>query len=93
MIVEASPEIEQLVFEIRNRPKQRAIQVLASNGADQPFHQGMGQWNIGDGCNLGGMPKRRSKTTSLRDCTTIIMSRIFMPAGWISETQKSNEIS
>ena len=53
MIVEVSPEIEQLVFEIRSRPKQRAIQVLASNGADQPFHKGMGQWNIGDGFDLG----------------------------------------
>jgi hypothetical protein len=53
MIVEVSPEIEQLVFEIRSRPKPRAIQVLASNGADQPFHQGMGPWNIGDGFDLG----------------------------------------
>ena len=42
MIVEVSPEIEQLIFEIRSSPEQRAIQVLASNGADQPFHKGMG---------------------------------------------------
>ena len=34
MSVEVGPEIEQLVFEIRARPEQRAIQILASNGAD-----------------------------------------------------------
>jgi len=53
MIVEVSPESEQLVFEIRSRPEQRAIQVLASNRADHPFHKGMGQGNIGDGFDLG----------------------------------------
>src|SRR5207249_1153184 len=53
MIVEVCPEIEQLVFEIRSGPEQRAIQILASNRADQPFHKGMGQGNIGDRFNLG----------------------------------------
>ena len=33
MIVEVCPEIQQLVFEIRRRPEQRAIQILASNRA------------------------------------------------------------
>ena len=33
MIVEVCPEIEQLVFEIRRRPEQRAIQIFASNRA------------------------------------------------------------
>jgi hypothetical protein len=33
MIVEISCEIEQLVFEIRSRPEQRAIEVFASNRA------------------------------------------------------------
>ena len=47
MIVEVCPEIQQLVFEIRRRPEQRAIQILASNRADQPFHKGMGQGNRG----------------------------------------------
>src|SRR6266516_1947534 len=47
------PEIEQLVFEIRSGPEQRAIQILASNRADQPFLRRMGQENIGDGFNLG----------------------------------------
>ena len=53
MMVEVCPEIEQLVFEIRRGPEQRAIQILASNRADQPFHKRMGQGNIGDGFNLG----------------------------------------
>jgi len=39
MMVEVGPEIEQLVFEIRSGPEQRAIQILASNRADQPFHK------------------------------------------------------
>ena len=53
MMVEVCPEIEQLVFEIRSGPEQRAIQILASNRADQPFHKRMGQGNVGDGFNLG----------------------------------------
>ena len=52
MVVKVGPEIEQLVFEICCRPKQRMIQILASNGADQPFHKWMGQGNIGDGLDL-----------------------------------------
>ena len=53
MIVEVGPEIEQLVFEIRGRPEQRAIQTLPSNRADQPLHKGMGQGNVGDGLDFG----------------------------------------
>src|SRR5450759_4927609 len=53
MRVEICPEIEQLVFQIRRAPEQRAIQILASNRADQPFHKGMGQGNIGNGFDLG----------------------------------------
>jgi hypothetical protein len=53
MVSEVSCEIEQLVFEIRSRPEQRAIEVFASNRANEPFHKGMGQGNIGDGFNLG----------------------------------------
>jgi hypothetical protein len=34
MVVEIGPEIEQLVFEICRRPEHRAIQILASKGAD-----------------------------------------------------------
>ena len=49
MVVEVGPEIEQLVFEICSRPEQHVIQILASKGADQPFHERMGQGNIGDG--------------------------------------------
>ena len=53
MMVEVCPEIEQLVFEIRRGPEQRAIQVLPSNGADQPFHKGMGPGDVGHGLDLG----------------------------------------
>ena len=53
MIVEVCSEIEQFVFEIRSGPEQRAVQVLTSNRADQPFHKGMGQGNVGDGFDLG----------------------------------------
>src|SRR5438094_196140 len=52
MVVKVGPEIEQLVFEICCRPKQRMIQILASNGADQPFHKWMGQGDVGDGLDL-----------------------------------------
>src|SRR5215469_18457969 len=48
MVVEVGPEIEQLVFEIRCSPEQNVIQILASKGADQPFHEWMGQGNVGD---------------------------------------------
>ena len=53
MPVEVGFEIEQLVFEIRSRPKQRAIEVFAANRPDQPFHKGMGERNIGDSFDLG----------------------------------------
>jgi hypothetical protein len=33
MLIEICPETEQLVFEIRRGPEQRAIQILASNRA------------------------------------------------------------
>ena len=52
MVVEVSPEIEQFVFQICSRPEQHVIQILASNGADQPFHEGMGQRNVGDGLDF-----------------------------------------
>src|SRR6476660_8117197 len=53
MMVEVCPEIEQLVLEIRRGPEQDAIQILASNRADQSFHKRMGQGNIGYGLDLG----------------------------------------
>ena len=53
MRIEICPEIEQLVFETRRRPEQRAIQILASNRSDQPFHKGMGQGNLEGGFDLG----------------------------------------
>jgi hypothetical protein len=53
MIVEAGFEIEQLVFEIRARPEQRAIQTLPPYRSDQPLHEGMGQGNVGEGLDFG----------------------------------------
>ena len=52
MVVEVGPEIEQLVLEIRRSPEQNVIQILPSNGADQPFHERMRQWNVGDGLDF-----------------------------------------
>ncbi len=49
MVVEVGPEIEQLVFEIGSGPEQHAIQILAPKGAVQPFHERMGQGDVGDG--------------------------------------------
>ena len=53
MIVEVGSEIEQLVFEIRTRPEQRAIQTLPPYRSDQPLHKRMGQRNVGDGLDFG----------------------------------------
>ncbi len=53
MKVEVGPEIEQLVFEIRPRPEQCAIQILPPYRSDQPLHEGMGQGNVGDGLDFG----------------------------------------
>jgi hypothetical protein len=52
MVVEVGPEIEQFVFEICRRPEQHVIQILASKGADEPFHERMGQGNVGDGLDF-----------------------------------------
>src|SRR5947208_13772002 len=46
-----------MVYEMYCRPKarptsERMIQILAANGADQPFHKWMGQGKIGDGLDL-----------------------------------------
>ena len=48
MMVVVVPEIEQFIFQIDSRPEQRVIQTFASNGADEPFHEGMRQGNVGD---------------------------------------------
>ena len=53
MIVEVGPEIEQLVFEIRARPDQRAIEILAAKGPDGTLHEWMAQGNGEDGFDLG----------------------------------------
>ena len=43
MVVEVGPEIQQFILEIWARPEQHVIQIFASNGANEPFHEGMRQ--------------------------------------------------
>ena len=52
MVVEVGPEIEQLVFEVCRRPEQPVLQVFAPQRADQPFHEWMGQGNVGYGLDF-----------------------------------------
>ena len=53
MKVEVGPESKQLVFKIRARPEQRAIQTLLPYRSDQPLHKRMRQGNVGDGLDFG----------------------------------------
>ena len=53
MLVKIGFEIEQLAFQIGSCPEQRTIQALSAEGADQPFHKGMGQWHVGHGLDFG----------------------------------------
>jgi hypothetical protein len=55
MVVVVGLEIQQFIFQISTRPEQRMIQIFASNRTDEPFHERMGQGNVGDGfdfCHL-----------------------------------------
>ena len=55
MVIVVGPEIGQFILEICTRPEHHMIQIFASNGADEPFHEGMRQGNVGDGfdfCHL-----------------------------------------
>ena len=49
MVVKVGPEIE---LEICTPPEQHVIQIFASNGAHEPFHEGMRQGNVGDGLDF-----------------------------------------
>ena len=49
VIVEVGREIDELVLEVRGRPKQGAIQEFPPDGADQSFDKGMGERDIRDG--------------------------------------------
>ena len=55
MAVEIRAEIEQLVFEISGRPEQHAVQVFASDGANESFDEWMGQGNVGHRLNFGDL--------------------------------------
>ena len=57
-MVEVGFEIQQLVFEIRARPEQRAIQTLPPYRSDQPLHEGMGQGNVRNGSDGRGEAAR-----------------------------------
>src|SRR2546429_454937 len=52
MVVEVGPEIEQLVYESCRLPNHLVIQVSPPQGADQPFHEWMGQGNVGYGLDF-----------------------------------------
>ena len=52
MVVEVGPEIEQFVFQVCSRLEQHVIQILASKGADYPFHERMRQGNVGEGLDF-----------------------------------------
>ena len=52
MVIVVGPEIEQFILEICARPEHHMIQIFASNGADEPFHEGMRQGNVGDGLDF-----------------------------------------
>ena len=56
MVVEVGPEIEQFILQICTRPEQHVIQIFASNGANEPFHEGMRQGNVGDGLDFCSPP-------------------------------------
>jgi hypothetical protein len=43
-----SPEIEQFISRSALVPEQHVIQIFASNGAAEPFHEGMRQGNVED---------------------------------------------
>lgn len=46
VIVEVGREIDELVLEVRGRPKEGAIQKFPPDGADQSFDKGMGERDI-----------------------------------------------
>ena len=52
MVVEVGPEIQQFILQICTRPEQQVIQIFASNGAKEPFYEGMRQGNVGDGLDF-----------------------------------------
>ena len=52
MMVVVVSEIEQFIFQIDSRPEQHVIQIFASNGANEPFHEGMRQGNVGNGLDF-----------------------------------------
>ena len=52
MVIVVGPEIEQFILQICTRPEHHMIQIFASNGADEPFHEGMRQGNVGDGLDF-----------------------------------------
>jgi hypothetical protein len=52
IVVVVSFKSEQFILQICTRPEQHVIQIFASNGANEPFHEGMRQGNVGDGLDV-----------------------------------------
>jgi hypothetical protein len=52
MTVIVALEVEELDLQIRGRPEERAIQILAPNGANQPFHEWMRERHVPHGLDF-----------------------------------------
>ena len=52
IVVVVSLKSEQFILQICTRPEQHVIQIFASNGANEPFHEGMRQGNVGAGLDV-----------------------------------------
>src|SRR5256884_9949924 len=50
--VEVGPKIGQFFSEVCRRPKKHVTKVSPPQGADQPFHEWMGQGNVGYGLDF-----------------------------------------
>jgi hypothetical protein len=84
MVVEVGPEIQQFILQICARPEQHVIQIFASNGANEPFHEGMRLGDVGDGViteNLVCMPtpsageKEKMIEAALKWCSKRVLDR------------------
>ena len=60
MMVVVSSEIEQFILQICTRPEEHVIQIFASQRADEPFHEGMRQGNVGDGLDFSHIQRTMS---------------------------------
>jgi hypothetical protein len=80
MVVEVGPEIEQFILEICARPEQQVIQIFASNGANELFHEGMRLGNVGDGLDFCHLQDPQINTDAFAPSIVVIGSQILAPA-------------